>query len=113
MVADAECCRARAACEEGFGSISTRTLRVPYKNDLSLFAGSKHMNKHDFSKIIGVENADAEYLPVACMLRSGYGCAGYYNAELNRDLQNTCVLVNARLVAFDNTEGNGRQATIQ
>jgi hypothetical protein len=101
----------------------TRSVRVGVRQNAahaaralqkqSFTAGSKPMNKHDFSKIIGVENENAEYLPVACMLRSGYGCAGYYNAELNRDLQNTCVLVNARLVAFDNTEGNGRQATIQ
>ena len=71
------------------------------------------MNRKDFVKVIGAASEDAEYLPVACLLRSGYGCAGYYNAALNRDLTDTCVLVNARVVQFEEPQGSGQHATIE
>lgn len=71
------------------------------------------MNRNDFKKLIGAESEDAEYLPVACLLESGYGCAGYYNAALNADLSETCVLVNARLVEFRRPETAGQRATIE
>lgn len=70
------------------------------------------MNKSDFEKLIGAHSADAEYLPVACLLRSGYGCAGYYNEKLNRDLDNAFVLVNSRLVGFHDHRP-GKQGTIE
>jgi hypothetical protein len=70
------------------------------------------MHKTDFIKLIGLESEDQEYLPVAFMLRSGYGCAGYYNAALNRDLVDTCVLLNSHLVEFRGESPSGQRATI-
>ncbi len=70
------------------------------------------MLKADFQKLIGVDGQEAEYVPVACLLRSGYGCAGYYNEQLNRDLIHACVLVNARLVEFHSRNGGGHCAAI-
>jgi hypothetical protein len=68
------------------------------------------MNRTDFLKLIGAHGAKAEYLPVACLLRSGYGCAGYYNAQLNDGLTDVCVLANVRLVAFRDPRPGGRGA---
>lgn len=70
------------------------------------------MHQTDFIKLIGLESEDQEYLPVAFMLRSGYGCAGYYNSALNRDLVGTCVLLNAHLVEFRAEARDGHRATI-
>jgi hypothetical protein len=56
------------------------------------------MNRADFLKLIGAADGAADYVPLACLLRSGYGIAGHYNAMLNNDLQQSVVLVNARLV---------------
>ena len=56
------------------------------------------MTSSDFLKLIGANSGDAEYVPVACLLRSGYGCVGYFNHVLNDDLDETCVLVNGRLI---------------
>ena len=58
------------------------------------------MNKQDFLKLSGAAIERTEYLPVAFMIRGGYGCAGYYNAGLNEGLTDTCVLLNMRLVEF-------------
>jgi hypothetical protein len=70
------------------------------------------MNRSDFTKLIGAEGGNAEYLPVACLLRAGYGCAGYYNQAINANLTDTCVLANARLVEFRHERAGG-QATIE
>jgi hypothetical protein len=59
------------------------------------------MNKDDFGKLIGAQGGNADYLPVAMLLCSGYGCAGYFSATLNDGLVETCVLVNVRLVEFE------------
>lgn len=59
------------------------------------------MNGADFRKIIGAANAPEEYIPVACLLSTGYGCAGYYSSLVNNDLEETCVLLNARLVELE------------
>lgn len=56
------------------------------------------MNRGDFQKLIGAESKEADYLPVACLLKDGHACAGYYNSNLNRDLTDSVVLLNARLV---------------
>lgn len=56
------------------------------------------MNRQDFLKLIGAKAGSADYLPVACLLSSGYACAGYFNSSLNDEFAETCVLVNARLV---------------
>ncbi len=60
------------------------------------------MNKQDFLMLSGALSRPANYLPVAFMLRTGYACAGHYNADMNRDLTDTCVLFNARLIEFQN-----------
>ena len=57
------------------------------------------MNRNDFLQLIGGNDA-SEYVPVACLLREGYGCAGYFNAAANRGLLDSVVLANARLVEF-------------
>ncbi|MFY9255011.1 MAG: hypothetical protein WAO83_16295 [Fuerstiella sp.] len=64
------------------------------------------MNRTDFQKLIGATNAAEEYLPVACLLSTGYGCAGYYSSLINNNLEDTCVLLNARLVELDRSEGS-------
>ena len=55
------------------------------------------MKRSDFLRLISGKEK-VEYAPVAGMLRSGYGFAGYFNSRLNEDLEATCVLVNTRLV---------------
>ena len=70
------------------------------------------MNQHDFRKLIGVDVVKSDYVPVACLLRSGYACAGYYNKGLNQDLEDTCVLVNARLVGLNSNEGSAYRYTV-
>ncbi len=56
------------------------------------------MNRKDFGRLIGATSENSDYVPVAFLLRSGYGCAGYYNAALNDDFGDICVLLNAHLV---------------
>ncbi len=62
------------------------------------------MNPRDFRKLIGSEQKDNDYLPVACLLTSGYGCVGFYNARLNSELEDTCILLNARLVKLSESD---------
>jgi hypothetical protein len=69
------------------------------------------MNRNDFIRLIGAERGEAEYLPVAVLLRSGYACAGYYNASLNEDMVSTCVLLNARLMELK-ADSESRRPTL-
>lgn len=62
------------------------------------------MNAADFRKLIGANNGNSDYIPVVCLLTTGYGCAGYFSSVLNDDLQDTCVLLNARLVELNHGE---------
>lgn len=62
------------------------------------------MNRADFLRMIGAEEG-SEYMPVAGMLASGYGFAGYFNARLNAGFHETCVLINARLADLRAPEG--------
>lgn len=71
------------------------------------------MNRADFVKLIGAESANAEFLPVAFLLRSGYGCAGHYNESLNKDLTGACVLLNARLIEIRGAQSTGNRPSIQ
>lgn len=71
------------------------------------------MNRSDFLRLIGTDGGQTEYVPVACLLRGGYGCAGYYNANVNDDLSDTCVLVNARIVDLSATPEGTKQGAIQ
>lgn len=66
------------------------------------------MNHDDFVRVIGGESNDADYVPVACLLRSGYGCAGFYNHSLNESLHETVVLVNAHVIALSDGQGSSR-----
>ena len=65
------------------------------------------MNRADFTKLIGAGDKD-EYLPVACLLRSGHGVAGYFNSQLNNDLTESFVLINARLVDLHSDQSGSR-----
>ena len=55
------------------------------------------MTKTDFLRLVGAGEG-VEYAPVAGMLRNGYGFAGYFNSQLNEGMEDTFVLLNARLV---------------
>jgi hypothetical protein len=66
------------------------------------------MDRDDFAKLVGAESGSADCLPVACLLRNGYACAGHYHAALNEDLASTCVLLNAHLIALEGDKASGR-----
>jgi hypothetical protein len=70
------------------------------------------MKQRDFLKLIGADKSESDFLPVACLLQSGYGCVGYYHQALNEGLDDTCVLVNARLVDLPGEEVQGTKFTI-
>jgi hypothetical protein len=71
------------------------------------------MTSSDFLKLIGAKSGNADYLPVACLLRSGYGCVGYFNHVLNEDLEDTFVLVNGRLIELRDTPGGSYGQSIK
>ncbi len=71
------------------------------------------MNRNDFLKLIGAGSKDDEYLPVACLLRDGRGCVGFYNTSLNEDLEATCLLVNARIIEFREARSVAGGGTMQ
>ena len=56
------------------------------------------MNRDDFLKLVGLASDNDPYVPVAFLLRNGYGCAGYYHPTVNEGLTSTCVLLSARLI---------------
>lgn len=66
------------------------------------------MLRSDFVTLIGSQSGKADYIPVACLLRNGYGVAGYFNTPVNDGLAETCVLVNARLLDLS-TAGESRR----
>lgn len=70
------------------------------------------MNRDDVINLIAhAKSADAEYVPVAMLLSSGYGCVGYFNQAINASLADSLVLLNARLVdlrADDHHSRHGR-----
>ncbi len=69
--------------------------------------------KHDeFLRLIGADSAGAEYLPVACLLTNGYGCAGHFVPSLNKEFTGTCVLVNARLLDLRGGGASGPRRSI-
>ena len=65
------------------------------------------MHRKDFLRLAGADQQAAQYLPIALLLRSGYGCAGYYNTEINHGLDDIVVLLNARLIALNNRADGG------
>jgi hypothetical protein len=56
------------------------------------------MDRDDFIRAVGAGSTDSDYLPVAFLLRAGYGCVGYFNADVNEGFDDACVLLNARLI---------------
>jgi hypothetical protein len=68
------------------------------------------MKKVDFIRLIGGNSANAEYLPVACLLANGYGCAGYFVPSINEEFTDTCVLVNARLIDLKGAGSHPRRS---
>lgn len=70
------------------------------------------MNRQDFLKLIGAKSGQADYLPVACLLKTGYACAGFFNSALNDDFSETCVLVNARLIELAGVTHESQRSAI-
>lgn len=67
------------------------------------------MNKKEFLRLAGADQQAAEYMPIALLLRSGYGCAGYFNSAMNVGLDESIVLMNARLIDLsETTDGTPR-----
>lgn len=62
------------------------------------------MKRSEFLRLV-TGGEEAEYAPVAGMLECGYGFAGYFNSRLNENLEDTCVLINARLIDLRSEEG--------
>ena len=56
------------------------------------------MQRSEFLKLIGSKPDGADYIPVACLLRNGYACAGYVNQAVSEQFGEVCILVNARMV---------------
>ena len=56
------------------------------------------MQRDEFLKLIGGKSDGTEYIPVACLLKNGYACAGYVNQAVNDPFTDLCLLVNARMV---------------
>ncbi len=68
------------------------------------------MNLNDFRKIIGVEKAHRDDLPVAMLLRTGYGCLGTYSVRTNEGLTDTVLVINAQLATFSDHAKRSRPA---
>ncbi len=68
------------------------------------------MLRPDFLTLIGSRPGHADYIPVAILLRNGYGVAGFFNTPVNEDLQGTCVLVNARMIDLRPAAAEGSRA---
>lgn len=65
------------------------------------------MQRVDLLKLVGADGS-AEYTPVAFLLRNGYACAGNFNAALNEDMSDTCVLLNCRMVELSHDRPGAR-----
>lgn len=65
------------------------------------------MQRKDFMRLSGADQGSVEYLPIALLLRTGYGCAGYYNTSMNHALEDLIVLLNCRLIDLRNRDGSG------
>ncbi|MFN8709750.1 MAG: hypothetical protein ACK50J_24015, partial [Planctomyces sp.] len=73
----------------------------------------RFMNREDFLRLAGgSKETGHDYLPVACMLASGYGCVGYFNSSINEGLDDTIVLLNARLVDLRQEDGHSRRGKV-
>ena len=64
----------------------------------------------DIHSLIGTDGTtDSDYSPIACLLKSGYGCVGYFNLSINENLNDTIVLLNMRLVDLRGEDGHSRR----
>ncbi len=70
------------------------------------------MNRQDFAKLVGEDENQIDYEPIALLLRDGYGVAGYYNSTLNVELEDTVVLLNARLVQLQGDSSHSTRPAI-
>ena len=71
------------------------------------------MNRDDILSLIGSGTSpDDDYMPVACLLNSGYGCVGYFNKSVNDSLSAAIVLLNMRLVDLRAEEGHSRRGRV-
>lgn len=71
------------------------------------------MNREDFLRLAGGDKDNSkEYIPIACMLCSGYGCVGYFNSSVNDGFDDTIVLLNARLVDLRGEDGHSRRGKV-
>ncbi|MBC7966126.1 MAG: hypothetical protein H7Z17_09400 [Fuerstia sp.] len=67
----------------------------------------------DVHRLIGgSDSPDSDYMPIACLLNSGYGCVGYFNSSVNESLSDTIVLLNMRLVDLRMEEGHSRRGRV-
>jgi len=71
------------------------------------------MQRDEFFKLIGANAEDADYVPLALLLRSGYACAGYCNAVLNAEFDRVCVILNAQLIELKESKRGGRRPSIE
>jgi len=71
------------------------------------------MNRKDLLNLVGHKTSQpADYVPVACLLKSGYACVGYFNSIVNAELEETLVLLNMRLVDLRPEEAGARRARV-
>jgi len=56
------------------------------------------MDVKELARLIGAKSGNAEYLPVALLLKTGYACFGHYNSAVNEGIKDLCVLLNVRLI---------------
>ena len=71
------------------------------------------MNRDDIlSLVCSGTSPDDDYVPVACLLKSGYGCVGYFNRSVNDSLSAAIVLLNMRLVDLRAEEGHSRRGRV-
>lgn len=70
------------------------------------------MNRQDFAKLVGADEQQLDYNPIALLLRDGYGVAGYYNSTLNSEMNDTAVLLNARMVQLEGESSHSTRPAI-
>ena len=71
------------------------------------------MNRDDILSLVGSGTSpDDDYMPVACLLKSGCGCVGYFNRSVNDSLSAAIVLLNMRLVDLRAEEGHSRRGRV-
>src|SRR4051812_28374196 len=68
------------------------------------------MQRAEFLKLIGGKSDNGDYVPVSCLLRNGYACAGYVNLTINEQYTDTCIFVNARMIDLREPGRNDRGA---